>query len=126
MPRFLRSVVVAGGVLIAAGCGGDDESAALEPDDGVVDGEVTVLARDIEFDREEYGAEAGPVQFTYGNEGNILHSLVIEGVEGFRLVVTSNGVVETGTVELEAGEYVVFCDIAGHRDAGMVATLTVE
>src|SRR3546814_10367988 len=35
---------------------------------------------------------------------------------------------EAGTLDvssLAAGEYEIFCDIAGHKDAGMVGTLTV-
>src|SRR3546814_1993798 len=35
---------------------------------------------------------------------------------------------EVGTLDvssLAAGEYEIFCDIAGHKDAGMVGTLTV-
>lgn len=109
-----------------AACGGDDTSVSFEPDDGVVDGSVTVIGSDIAFDRDDYVAAAGPVEITLANEGSIVHSLVVEDVDGMRLVTQSKGDEDTGTVDLEAGEYVIFCDIAGHRNAGMEATLTVE
>lgn len=112
--------------LALAACGGDDSPVSFEPDDGVVDGFVTVIGSDIAFDRDDYVAAAGPVEITLANEGSIVHSLVIEDVDGLRLVVNSKGDEDTGTIDLDAGEYVVYCDIAGHRSAGMEATLTVE
>lgn len=107
-------------------CGGDDTEVSFDPDDGVADDTLTVIGRDIEFDRDEYLAAAGPIEITLANEGSILHSLVIEDVDGLRLVTQSKGDTDVGTVELDAGEYVIYCDIAGHRGAGMEATLTVE
>ena len=63
-------------------------------------------------------------EFVYENEGNIAHTLLIEGVP-FELMVRSNGDEIRSSVELEPGEYTLFCDVPGHRPAGMVATLTV-
>lgn len=33
---------------------------------------------------------------------------------------------ETGTLKLEAGEYILFCNIAGHYQLGMIKTFTVN
>jgi uncharacterized cupredoxin-like copper-binding protein len=33
---------------------------------------------------------------------------------------------DEGEIDLAAGEYVFYCDVPGHRDAGMEGTLTVE
>jgi hypothetical protein len=35
------------------------------------------------------------------------------------------GALGAATYELSAGEYTIYCDVTGHRDQGMVATLTV-
>lgn len=127
MQRRTWSVLAAAAVSLSlAACGGDDAEVSFEPDDGVVDGSVTVIGRDIEFDRTSYAAAAGEVEITLANEGSIVHSLVIEDVDGLRLVTENKGDEDTGSIELEAGEYVIYCDIAGHRGAGMEATLTVE
>jgi plastocyanin len=71
-------------------------------------------------------AVPGNVAFEYVNAGAIPHSLVIEGVKGLKLEVSDKGDVDTGAVTLEPGTYTLFCDIPGHRQAGMEAPLTVE
>ena len=112
-----------GATLLLAACGGDDDTAA-PPGAGPADSSVTVIAEDIDFGADEYETEAGVVEFVYENEGNIAHTLLIEGVP-FELMVRSNGDEIRSSVELEPGEYTLFCDVPGHRPAGMVATLTV-
>ena len=110
-------------------CGGDDDTTAAPDevgDNGAGGGELTVIAEDISFPSETYQAEAGTIDVVYENEGSIEHTLVIEDVEDFKLTVTSNGDVDEGTVELDAGTYTVYCDVAGHREAGMEATLEVS
>ncbi|HEV3364625.1 MAG TPA: hypothetical protein VG795_10915 [Acidimicrobiia bacterium] len=37
----------------------------------------------------------------------------------------ARGDVDTGTVALKPGKYILYCDVAGHRQAGMEAPLTV-
>lgn len=118
--------------LMAGACGDDD---AAGPDEGPVpdseevigdaDGALTVIAEDIKFGKDEYQADAGEVTFVYENQGSIVHTLLIEEVDDFELTVSSAGDVDEGTVELEPGDYVMFCDVPGHRVAGMEAALVV-
>lgn len=66
----------------------------------------------------------GDLQIEVSNSGAALHNLVIEG--GPTSIDLNGG--ETTTLEvglLDAGVYTIFCDIAGHRDAGMEAELVV-
>ena len=113
------------GVAAALGfvaCGADGPSVG-EP--AANDSSVTVVAADIKLTDSTYHASAGPVAITYRNDGSIEHTLVIEGVDGFRLDVPKHGDTEQATTNLQSGEYTIYCDIPGHREAGMHATLTV-
>lgn len=114
--------------LLVGACGDDDGGDGTTPTTGGGGGGSTleVIARDIEFDRDDYAAQAGTIDVVYRNEGVLVHSLMIEDVEGFRLEVESTGDEDTGTVELDPGSYTLFCDIPGHRAAGMEATLEVS
>lgn len=120
--RFALPLALVAAVSLA-GCGDDD---AATPDGPPSADAVVVLAQDIDFDQDEYSAPAGDVEFRYENAGNILHTLVIEDVGGLQLTVRSKGAVDSGSVDLDPGEYVIYCDVAGHRQAGMEATLSVS
>lgn len=128
-PRLAMPVVVAALALSGfAACGADDTPVAGTPGSTSVEATagLTVVARDISLAPKDLRTPAGPVDVTYRNEGSIEHTLVIEGVTGFKLDVTTKGDVDEGSVTLAAGKYTMYCDIPGHRQAGMEATLTVE
>jgi len=107
-----------GATLVA--CGGSDDGAS-----GCTPGpRLTVGAEDsLKFDAERYEVGAGCVEFTYENNGSIAHTLLVKGKSGFKLSV---GDTDTGAVDLPSGTYELFCDVAGHEAAGMVADLTVS
>jgi cytochrome c oxidase subunit 2 len=124
----IAALVIGGTVL--AGCGGDDDSGggggeAQTGGGRGADGSVTVVAEDtLSFDRDDYSVPAGEVTIDYENGGNIAHTLLIDGVDDFKLAVASSGDTDDGTTELEPGDYRIYCDVPGHSD--MEATLTVE
>ena len=126
--RKLRIAAVAALVLALAACGGDDDDTSAPADAGSGGGgaDLTVVAEDIGFDADAYEASAGTIEVTYENDGSIVHTLLVDGVDGFELEVSSNGDIDQGSVELEAGEYTLYCDVPGHRSAGMEAELTVS
>lgn len=123
-----RHVLLALALGLLAACGGDDANgdSAAPPDLGETDATIEVLAEDISFPQDVYETSAGRVGFVYENVGNIRHTLLIEGVDDFELDVSKKGDVDAGAVDLEPGSYVLFCDIPGHRAAGMVADLVVS
>lgn len=91
---------------------------------------LTVEAHDIGFDRDTYRVDAGSVAVEYRQQGSLPHSLVIEGadgaaVDGFKLQVGDAGA-DHGMVDLPPGDYVLYCDVPGHRGAGMEAALQVD
>ena len=126
MPTPLTRVLCLAAVaaLPLAACGSDDESGgdagADEPaGDAIVVGALDNLA----FDPDALEAPAGAITFRLENEGSIAHTFVIEDHESdLRLTV---GESDEGTITLEEGEYVFYCDIAGHRGGGMEGTLSV-
>jgi len=125
MHRIPALVAAAGALALLAGCGDDDAASGVE--DGTrSDGTVVVVAEDVGFGADAYEAEAGTVSFEYVNEGAIPHTLVVEGVDDFKLSVGSRGDADEGDVELEAGSYQLICDVPGHEQAGMVAVLEVR
>jgi len=59
------------------------------------------------------------------NDGAIVHNLFVEDSE-LRTADLASGAEETlDLAGLESGSYTIFCNISGHREAGMEATLTV-
>lgn len=114
--------IVATATLVAACGGGDDEA---EPEESLGPPDLVVVGEDIEFTRKAYEAEAGRNVVRLDNQGSLPHTLVIEDVDGFKLE-TGGGEEDVGAVTLEAGEYVLYCDVPGHRGSGMEADLTVS
>jgi plastocyanin len=125
----LIGALVVGAAVLAA-CGDDDDGGGGDglstgSGDGGGGAPVTVVAQDsLSFDRDDYTAGGGEVTIDYENGGNLTHTLLIDGVDDFKLTVSANGDVDEGTAELEPGDYRIFCDIPGHES--MEATLTVE
>jgi plastocyanin len=121
----LAAVAVVGSIALLA-CGGDDDDTSSAPDTGATAPSVQVVAHDIGFDADSYDATAGTVTLRYVNDGSTAHTLVIEDVDDFKLEVSSKGDEDDGTVDLPAGTYTIYCDVPGHRQAGMEATLEVR
>ncbi len=122
--------LVAAAAIAVAGCSSgsteaDGSASPSSPSAGPRE-DVSVVAHDIKLSAADYEATAGAVRITYRNEGSIEHTLEIDGVDGFALDVAGKGDVDRATVELAPGTYTIYCDVPGHREAGMHATLTVR
>lgn len=125
-----RAVLVSVIALIGAGCGGGGDDTPGNSSDtkgsgseaGVV--ELDVQPGALEFVSEDVTAEAGSVTLRSSNPDGIEHNIAIEGngVSKEGKLVGDGGVSEI-TVDLEPGEYELYC--TPHREAGMIATLTV-
>jgi mono/diheme cytochrome c family protein len=69
-------------------------------------------------------ATAGPIQIEMPNTSGIDHNLAIEGTSIKTPIIKSGVAKATGT--LKPGTYTYFCEVPGHRLAGMQGTLTVK
>ena len=112
-------------VVLFTACGGGSTTASSTSSGPP--GVVTVRAKDtLKFDKSEYTAPASTVSFAYINDGSIVHTLLVDGKDGFKLQVERQGEVKIGSIDLTAGSYTIYCDIVGHREGGMSAKLTVS
>jgi plastocyanin len=72
-------------------------------------------------------AKAGSVTIDYHNPSPVDHSIAIEGGgETLDESEIAAGTTLTASADLEPGRYVYYCTVPGHREAGMVGTLTVK
>lgn len=102
-----------------AACGGGGSG-------GTVTADVVVGAGPgLKFDQQAYTVTAGSRSIALVQKDTQAHSLKIKGVDGLRLAVTAGDKSAKATVTLQAGTYTLYCDIPGHEQGGMHATLTV-
>lgn len=104
-------------VLLVVGCG---REVAATPD---------VVLRGFEsqdFDRDLYVADAGEVTIEYVNDARDRHTLLLEGRPEVDIDVRGQGTTALVTLMLEPGQYVLYCNVPGHRENGMIAVLEVQ
>ena len=88
--------------------------------------EVLVEFVDIAFVQNEITIPADTdVTFTFVNKGNMQHDFKIDDPEVYSGILNGGQEAEL-TVNLPAGTYEFYCSIPGHKEGGMVGTLTVE
>lgn len=85
-----------------------------------------ITAADLSFTPKEQTLKAGPVAVTYQNTGALQHTLLIDGDGSFTKLVADPGKVLNATWNAKPGTYTFYCDIPGHRQAGMQTKVTVQ
>jgi plastocyanin len=121
-----------------AACGDDDEedteaapTTETTEAGGGEGGSVSVTADPdgaLAYEEETLTAPAGTVTIEFDNPATIGHDVVVEDQDGNEVTRTDVITQDTATAEgeFEPGEYVYYCSVDGHREAGMEGTLTVE
>ena len=111
---FLLAAILAIMTLAACGGGAGGEGVA-----------VTLHAKDIAFEQTSFEAQPNQaVTVTLINDGALDHGFAIDGLLEQQLVTAGKTVTfsfKTGS----AATFQYYCPVAGHKDAGMVGTLTV-
>lgn len=116
--RVARAAAVLALIAVAlAACGGDGGG-----------GEVLSVTgtNELRYEPDELTAPPGQVTIELTAEDAVEHTVVIEELGDRQVVAADAGATATGTVDLEAGTYTFYCDVPGHRDAGMEGTLEVQ
>jgi uncharacterized cupredoxin-like copper-binding protein len=139
---------IAVGMLLATACSSDSSGdASPTPAESSSDdaGAITVSQKDFEIVMSTSSASAGDVQFAITNDGPSAHEFVVvksdvapdalpvvDGLvpeEGLDVIGEAEdiapGTSPTLELSLEAGSYIVLCNIVGHYEQGMSAGLTV-
>jgi plastocyanin len=118
-------LVLALAVAVLAGCGENESDDSAAPAGGGA--ELEIVETEFALDPADASVEAaGETTIRVVNEGEVTHALEVEG-DGFE---EETGSIAPGqsaelTVELEEGEYELYCPIGNHRDQGMEGTLVV-
>lgn len=125
----LAALGLAAAVTLGACAGGNSnessESGRLESQTPPA-ASLRIEAAEFSLSPENLRTTSGTVAIEFANAGAVVHTLLIEDVNGFKLETPARGDVDTGTVALKPGTYTLYCDVPGHRQAGMEAPLTVE
>jgi len=115
-------------VVVVAAIAGSDEATATASGGAAATDEAASVAH---LSLSEFAIEGdlelppGPVSLEVHNAGNVPHNVVVAGTD-FRTADLSTD--ESARLELgnlSSGTYELICDIPGHADAGMRASLTV-
>lgn len=103
--------------------GGGGEESIASP--GLPEGQVFV-AQDTLYAEAPAEVPVGDVNLVLDNQGTTEHNVVIEELGDELIVEAQGGESGQGDVTLEAGEYTYYCNVPGHRAAGMEGTLTAS
>jgi plastocyanin len=95
---------------------------------GEVAGAITIVSgrpEELRFDPAEVTIPAGTdVPVTLPNEGALPHNFSIDQLN--ISVDMAPGETQEATINAPAGQYEFYCNIPGHKEGGMVGTLTAE
>jgi nitrite reductase (NO-forming) len=87
---------------------------------------IEVAGRNFAFEPAQLSVDVERFNVAFTSE-DAFHTFVIEDAGGDTVVAAARGAeTDRGGVELAPGRYVFYCDVPGHRAAGMEGTIAVE
>ncbi len=143
--RLIPPLAVAVAAVALAGCGGSDQKAAsadtattsattsAAPAASAASASALAVASPADgslvYDPKQLSAPAGAVRIAYANPSAVPHNIAVEDQSGKAVGSEVKPFVkgeQTLKASLKAGTYTYYCSVPGHRQAGMVGTLTVK
>jgi len=124
-----RVVTASLAIALLAACGGtstaNTPSAASSP--SAVGTKVGVSEKEFSITLDRTSFSPGKYSFAIQNQGKYPHNLKISGpgVTSAGSSVMTGGQSGSLTVTLQKGTYQLWCGVPGHKDKGMVTTITV-
>ena len=145
MDRLFARITIAVAAMALAGSVGCSSSSSSSSSAGGPDGDLSATEKDFSIDLGASSAPAGSVTFNISNEGPSTHEFVIIKTDDApdALPVKDNEVQEDGLnvvdeqediapsttgvlqTNLEAGSYVIICNLPAHYESGMHTAFTV-
>lgn len=122
-----RLLLAALALTLLPACGGEEGAGDDEAAPGGGGGAVVEVSLG-EFAIEPSTLELDPGSYTFRvtNNGGAVHALDIEGPTGeVETAELAAGESADLNVDLESGEYEMYCPVGDHRDRGMEGTITV-
>jgi plastocyanin len=117
--------------VVTAGKEGEAEGSHSGPAGAVAPSSSLRLTADptgqLAYDKTHAAVKAGKVAIGFVNKSSVAHNVTI--AKAARVVAstkTIQGATTTATANLSPGDYVFFCSVDAHRQAGMHGTLTVR
>lgn len=151
MLRGALLVALTATALAAAGCGDDNDTTTTtdQAQSGAASSTIAVTMNEFTVSAAPDTGKTGRITFDVTNEGKVAHEFIIakSDLAPDALPTNEDGVVNEGgegidsideiediepgkkasdSFELEAGKYVLFCNLPGHYKAGQTTGFTVE
>jgi uncharacterized cupredoxin-like copper-binding protein len=131
-------VIAAAASLGLAACGGDDNggsssTSAATTSGGAATGgggqTVKIGETEYKLDPSDPSVKAGTVSFDVSNDGQVTHSLEVEGPNGEEQLPNDLAPGDSGTLSVDLskpGKYEFYCPIDSHKEMGMEGEITVQ
>ena len=99
-----------------------DETVAAAP---TGNRELQLTLSDLKIEPAELSAPSGNLRLHLTNDGATAHNVVIDELGARSSMIEPGGSDVLELANIDAGTYELYCEVAGHKDAGMRSTLTV-
>lgn len=107
------------GAMLGAACGGSTTTTTTGG------GKLFIAGKDdFSYDPKALTAKAGSITVEFKNAGALMHTFTIDSPKVD--IISAGGKTTSATFTATAGKLDFYCKEAGHKEGGMVGTLTVS